>query len=545
MERIEETNPGLVVRDVLRIPHFKDAVLLGGKAGLDKTVTRVNVMEVPDVIDWVRPGELLITTGYPFRQEPEVLETLVAQLADRGVAALGVKTKRFIDAVPESAVRAANKHGLPLIELPPSTTFSDVVREVMERVLVHESRQLSALQHRVQRLSHVLLHGGGLSAFLALLAELVGNPVALLDPTDRWTTTPEAESFFGRLSDETRRALRADRSRLLETSFVELDGRYRRAYCAEVNEGARPHVLLMVEADREYTIVDTLTLNWAGQFIGFEISNANARRKIEAKYVEQFIQDWIAGRIVSPTDLQLRAEACGCPLDERDAYAVGAVRFPERKPKAAELQELARRLNWEGGVAGVRWTTLEEELIFLLSGDRERTAGPDGWKEALASASGVLRSLAGSRPFQLCLGRTSARREDVSVSYREARRALEVGEVCGLKQDIVHYANLGTYLLLYRLLATEEAAEFRRNTLRPLLEYDSKNQNQGALVKTLKMYFECNGNVKETAERLFLHYNTVTYRLDRIKTELGVPLDDAETRLQLQLAIKLHEIKEA
>lgn len=542
---MEETVSGLVVRDLLRIPHFQDAVLLGGKAGLDRNVTRVNVMEVPDVVDWVRPGELLMTTGYPFRQEPEAFETLVVQLAARGVAALGIKTKRFIDAVPESAVRAANKHGLPLIELPPGTAFSDVVREVMERVLVHESRQLSALQNRVHRLSHVLLHGGGLSAFLALLESMVGNPVALLDPDDRWTTTPEAEPFFERLGEETRRSLRADRSRLLETSFVEWDGRHRRVYCAEVNEGVRPYVLLMVEADREYTIVDTLTLNWAGQFIGFEISNANARRRIEAKYVEQFLQDWIAGRIVSPIDLQLRAEACGCPLDEREAYAVGTVRFRERKPKAAELQELARRLNWERPVVGVRWTTLEEELVFLLNADRERALGADAWKETLPGVAGALRALAGDRPFQLCLGRASASREDVSVSYREARRAAEVGAVCQLQQDVVLYANLGTYLLLYRLLGTEEAAEFQRNYLRALLEYDGRNHNQGALVKTLKMYFECNGNVKETAERLFLHYNTVTYRLERIKTELGIPLDDAETRLQLQLAIKLHEIKEA
>jgi len=539
---MEETNPELSVKDLLRIPHFKDAVLLGGKAGLDRPVTRVNVMEVPDVIDWVRPGEFLMTTGYPFRQEPEVLETLVAQLAERGVAALGLKTKRFIDAVPESAVRAANKHGLPFIELPPSTTFSDVVREVMERVLVHESRQLSTLQNRVQRLSHVLLHGGGLSAFLQLLSGLVGNPVVLLDPANRWTTTPDAEAICEGLDETAWRRLRSDSS--FETSFLEVGGRHIRVYCAEVIEGVQPHLLLLLEANREYDIVDTLTLNWASKFVGFEISNAQARRKIEAKYIEQFLQDWIAGRIVSPTDLQLRAEACGCPLDERAEYRVGVVRFRERKPRLAELQDLAKRLNWERLAGEVRWTVLEEELVFLVSAAGEGAGAGDSRREYPGSVANAVRAIAGDRPFQLCLGRTTAERGDVPASYREAKRAAEVGSVCMLKQDVVHYADLGTYLLLYRLMATEEAAEFRRNYLQPLLEYDSRNHNQGALVKTLKMYFECNGNIKETAERLFLHYNTVTYRLDRIKTELGIPLDEAETRLQLQLAIKLHEIKE-
>ncbi|HUC92645.1 MAG TPA: helix-turn-helix domain-containing protein [Paenibacillus sp.] len=63
-------------------------------------------------------------------------------------------------------------------------------------------------------------------------------------------------------------------------------------------------------------------------------------------------------------------------------------------------------------------------------------------------------------------------------------------------------------------------------------------------MNTIRTYFHCNCNAKETAERMFVHYNTVSYRLDRIKNELGLRLDDPETKLLLQLAIKIHEINE-
>ena len=609
MDRESHDRPGgLIVRDLLRIPHFRDAVLLGGETGLGAAVTRVNVMEVPDVADWVRPGEFLMTTGYPFRQQPEAFETLVAQLAAKGVSALGIKTKRFIDKVPEGAIRAANEHGLPLIELPPSTAFSDVVREVMERVLVQESRQLSTLQSRVQRLSRTLLQGDGLAAFLELVESMLGNPAVLLYGDDRCLASPGAAEAVAGIGPAGWAKLREDSA--METCFMPVGGRNVRVYCAAALDGPRqPVLLLLFELRREYDIVDMLTMNWAAELVGFEISNRAARQRIEAKYIGQFLQDWIAGRIVSPSDLRLRAEACGCPIADGDEYRVGLVRFEGGRPPAHALQEAARQLGFgrapgrEPGAA-VRWTVLDGELVALFSRPRtapaavaavpgsrsvaaavgERTvASAADSRAAAAAGADAVTAVAGARTaasaaasasrgagsfghaeddagvweivsslrqtlkfgrFRFCLGRWVGSRGDVPESYREARRAAEVAELCRMRDDVVAYGRLGTYLLLYRLAGSPEAEEFTEETLRPLLSHDSRHYSPGALIETLKAYFECNGNVKETAERLFVHYNTVAYRLERIRGELGIPLDDAETRLRLQLAIKLHEIRE-
>ncbi|GGG17143.1 PucR family transcriptional regulator [Paenibacillus abyssi] len=525
---------GLTVKDLLTIPHFKEAVLLGGSSGLEQLVSRINVMEVPDVVDWVRPGEFLMTTGYSFRNEPEIMETLIAELVQKGVVALGIKTKRFVDTVPETAIAAANAHGLPLIELPPDTAFSDVVREVMERVLVAESRHLSTLQSRVQRLSHVLLHGDGLSAFLHHLQLLVKNPVLLLDPNNRWTASPGAEYFCRQIEEAQWQKLREDRT--LETGFIQIADRYIRVHISAVpDKQTYPFLLVMMETEQEYGIVDTLTVNWASEFVGFEISNAQARKRIETKYIDQFIQDWMAGRIVSPVDLRLRAEACGCPIDDSSSYVAGVVSFHDKKPAVNELQEIARRMNWDAsaGSNAARWTVLEEDLAVLFT-----LRGQDMPGSALAS----LRQIFPDRHIQLCLGREAPGQSEVPASFREAKRAAEVSLVCKVAGETLHYGDLGVYLLLYRLQGSEELEEFKRTYLEPLLQYDEKHQ--GALLNTLRTYFLCNGNAKETAERLFLHYNTVNYRLERIRGELGLRLDDPEVRLQLQLAIKLYEIKE-
>ena len=58
--------PLFTVAELLAIPHLHEARLVAGEAGLQNSIIRVNVMEVPILLAWVRPGEFLMTTGYPF-----------------------------------------------------------------------------------------------------------------------------------------------------------------------------------------------------------------------------------------------------------------------------------------------------------------------------------------------------------------------------------------------------------------------------------------------------------------------------------------------
>ena len=76
--------------------------------------------------------------------------------------------------------------------------------------------------------------------------------------------------------------------------------------------------------------------------------------------------------------------------------------------------------------------------------------------------------------------------------------------------------------------------------LAPLIKQEgSKGVN---LIHTLKVYLENNGNIKKTAEQLFIHRSTLQYRLDRIASILEVDLSDAEEIFNLMLALKLYEL---
>jgi purine catabolism regulator len=75
----------------------------------------------------------------------------------------------------------------------------------------------------------------------------------------------------------------------------------------------------------------------------------------------------------------------------------------------------------------------------------------------------------------------------------------------------------------------------------PLAEYDA--QNRGSLVKTVEAYFDHHGNISQTAESLFVHRNTLLYRMERIQELTGLQLDQANMRLALHLALKMWQLR--
>lgn len=105
---------------------------------------------------------------------------------------------------------------------------------------------------------------------------------------------------------------------------------------------------------------------------------------------------------------------------------------------------------------------------------------------------------------------------------------------------VTYFGDLGLYQLLTALGDNAEARRFFRKTLGLLITHD-KDHN-GELVETLEGFFECHGNLSQTANRLHIHRNTLSYRLDRIAAITRLDLNDPDARFSLQLALKLRPI---
>ena len=130
---------------------------------------------------------------------------------------------------------------------------------------------------------------------------------------------------------------------------------------------------------------------------------------------------------------------------------------------------------------------------------------------------------------------------DLPKSHKEAQEVLDVNALAYGQNQILSFEELGIYRLLYQFKHdNNRLKEFIPASLQRLLDYNKTNREQ--LIETLEMYLQCQQNVSRSADRLFVHYKTVSYRLDRIKEITQMDYEDANEMLSVQVGLKILEI---
>jgi len=129
---------------------------------------------------------------------------------------------------------------------------------------------------------------------------------------------------------------------------------------------------------------------------------------------------------------------------------------------------------------------------------------------------------------------------DLRRSFWEAREAVDLCLPLNNGSRPTFFGDSSLYQLLRAVADPEMLHRFCMNWLSPLIEYDSVQHSD--LLETLRVYFDNNGNTARTAAQLNIHRNTLAYRLNRIAEIARLDLDDADVRLNLQLALKARQM---
>lgn len=122
--------------------------------------------------------------------------------------------------------------------------------------------------------------------------------------------------------------------------------------------------------------------------------------------------------------------------------------------------------------------------------------------------------------------------KDLAFSFKEAQIALEVGKVFDTEKPIVSYDNLGIARLVYQLPTT-----LCEMFLREIFKKGSIDQLDQETLFTIQRFFENNLNVSETSRKLFVHRNTLVYRLEKIKKITGLDLREFEDAIVFKVAL--------
>lgn len=131
---------------------------------------------------------------------------------------------------------------------------------------------------------------------------------------------------------------------------------------------------------------------------------------------------------------------------------------------------------------------------------------------------------------------------DLAAGYAEARGCLAALRTLGQVGEVSDPAGLGLTRLLLGEGGPEQLAEFVAGTLGPVLAYDEARGS--SLLDTVEAWFASGGRLRRTGERLHVHPNTVTQRLERIGELLGADWREPARSLDVQLALRVHRLRQ-
>ena len=522
---------GLTVAEVLESPCLTGSSLLAGKDGLGRLVQRLNVMEVPDILPWVKPHELLLTTGYPLRNDPEQLTALLAELDARGLSAVAVKLGRYLDELPPTMLTAADELGIPVIQLPGHISFDDVISQVLTDIL---NRQ-SALLARTEQVHHVLLQivldGGGLQEVTDELVRLLGGPVCVTDPGGR--VLAASGQVPANLA-----ALLHGRAGLRRYGDVEIA-------VVRIVAGSLDHGrIVAMPGDRELTGQDVQILERAATVAALVITKQLAVAAVEARYQGDFLRDILSGRGGAAEAVRGHAASLGWDIDRPLAVLVaelddlggngsgraGETRRAQERLAAAWIAALRAR---DPRTAVVGYS---QEVVALVAG------ASDPVEAARQLASTVTADMTASKhSFSVGVSRVVAGTVALPDGYEQARQALRVGRQMHGRGTVVGFDELGVYRLLSLVPDGAELRSFVRETLGQLADSDDAEVRD--LRRTLQVLLDTNLNVAETARMLHYHYNTLRYRIGKLERMLGPFTADPHLRLNLALALQVIQMR--
>lgn len=548
-------NVGLTISDIMALPALKEARLLSGARNLDRRVLLLNIMADPEILDWIDQGQMLAMTGYilPGLSQEERLD-FFRTCVDRGVVAVAIKLKPYLDTLDQEILDWLETAGLPVIEVPPEVPVAQLNAEITNALFTKQSHIIERFENIHQQFMDIILSGGGPPDIVNSLADYINNPVVFEVSYSRelitnWRSLTEADQDLIRADYERFRTDRVRRNerRITEEEFLRDGRRVRRKTIPIVLRDNIFGYLTSWTYASELNNYDLSIMEVASTVLSLIIMQSLSVREVDVKFASEFYEDLIAD---DPLKRQRTMESHSyfdyrsnprfsvllAQLRPLDGFVEENINLAVRRLihfLTPELEQL-RYVYELDGIIATRGSSLQILLGFSQG---------DVYRKVMDKLMEIIRRITHLHfpGFVLDLGVGSLKDsyQIIRDSHREAVHALGIYSR-SRDPHMVYYEDLGVYRLLFHEGREQEIEDFARSILGPLENYDDRMKTQ--LFETLEAYFKTGGNLMEMSRELFLHYNSVLYRLNRIREITGVDLEDEDQKLNLAIALKIRKL---
>lgn len=539
------------LKELLSLPRFSDLEVMSIHKDMDRPVESVEITETPDVANFIPEHVIILTTAMVFRNGQEKLKPFLASLKQQHVTALGIKVGRFIEAIDPAVVKYATEIDLPLIKIPSGQPLGGLLYQMQSYLWDTKTEQLTYALDIQKSFSNLLMHDVSNGRFIAELGKIINAPVILLNPWHKvignsqfFSESDHPASFYAeQLSPQDYRQINQGKSTLMINDIrgkkVQILG-----YPVKV-ANYFPYYMLILKPEQIPYPISEFAIEQAVLVLTFILYKNRKVQEffdlmksdflsqlIKAKTSQEDNRDWIDlgdNYGLVPSDYY-RMALVHCVPDDSVRNQI-FYRKEESEVANSWLQEqLPLKIR-----DVVAFKVKNSNDIALLFQSKEI-----GFERTVKSLVAELKQ-ALEINLSFSFGNPYENIEDISNSYIEAKSALE--EVKQREDpDTMNYYHPKGLIGLFDGTNDEDIHYYCEKVLKDLAYPEDPAVID--LRKTLQFYLDFNCEITKTANTLYLHRNTIKYRIKQCEKILGQSVKNPQTSLNLRLALELSKSEE-
>lgn len=539
-----------ILAEVLALPRFSDLQLLSSHSNLTQPLESVEITETPDVADFIPKNVMILTTAMIYKDDQEKLKPFIDSLKQAECTALGIKVGRFLDEISPEIVAYASAVDLPpLIKIPSTQPLGGLLHEIVGYLRDSKTEQMSVAFDIQKRFSTLLMQDVDATRFIAEFAKILNAPIILLSPWQQviahsnyfYGNQKSAEFFIEQLSKDHFQQL-AQEKKIFRLQDERQENIQVAGFPIRVNDYF-PYYLLVLSPEQIPYPISEFAIDQAILVLTFMLFKnqkiAESFEHLKTDFLDRLLdthqealskhQNWLElwknYRLINSDYYQL-AIVYGVTKPENETHiryqqAEGQLIFQWLKEQLPEILP---------DVALFKLKNQNKSILIFQSKKNDHLMILQNLAERLQQALPIT--------IRFALGNAYENLKDLPNSYIEASSTLEAS-LHAQKPATVQLFHPKGLAGLFEKIGTEDVEYFCQQQLKELA-YPTEPTLQ-ELRKTLKVFLDFNCEITKTANALYLHRNTIKYRMNQCEKLLGTSIQEPETSLLLRVALELSE----
>lgn len=548
----------IYVKDLLMEEEMNGARLISGEEGLDNEIKGVTIIEAPDIVKWINGGEVLLTGLYAFRScSMEDFKNYIDELVKKKISALILKRGKPVEGAEDKVeylTQFSRKHTIPILEVPFEISFRDVMTRLMERLFNEEVTRLKYFKTTHDNFSALVLGsesiGVAIDQILDVLAKLIRNPVAAFN---RQLDCIGASEGAERSLEIQKDAQSYEPGIYSNYEYLRQQIDNRQQYIVKVKLNLRERLYLVItEEEDSFDVMDAIATESAIWALQFELVRQYSVTELEKKFQNDIMHNILNGKIDSISELQKNTSLLGVPINGSFRVIVFGLKGEDRdkrdfKSKISDTNLLSDAIACQ--MTNVKIYNDLDRIVVVKEVNKEQTQ--EEYRQEIREIVDKVQAYVSRQDKELQVkagvGKVVEGVINLPDSFKEANEAFTFVDIAGeISEDgnsqVTLFSDLGIFKLLCQLDNPELLLEYVPEGLQKLYNY--KKPQRDDLLITLKTYLDRNLNLSKTAQDLFVHYKTASYRIEKIAKITGVDFDNANEVLAFRIGLVVYKMIE-